>query len=85
MTNPRVLIVDDEKNIRDLLEAGLKFVGFSVYSVANGTEAVAVADCDGTDYCLFCVTHGATLPHHTTKTRRAEHGAPRKRGRSAGN
>ncbi len=44
MTNPRVLIVDDEKNIRDLLEAGLKFVGFSVYSVANGTEAVAVAE-----------------------------------------
>lgn len=44
MKTPRVLIVDDEKNIRDLLEAGLRFAGFSVYSVANGTEAVAVAE-----------------------------------------
>ncbi|NBR61977.1 MAG: DNA-binding response regulator [Actinobacteria bacterium] len=44
MKTPRVLIVDDEKNIRDLLEAGLKFAGFSVYSVGNGTEAVAVAE-----------------------------------------
>jgi len=44
MKTPRVLVVDDEKNIRDLLEAGLKFAGFSVYSVGNGTEAVAVAE-----------------------------------------
>jgi two-component system OmpR family response regulator len=44
MKNPKVLIVDDEKNIRDLLEAGLKFAGFSVYSVGTGTEAVAVAE-----------------------------------------
>ncbi|NBX94927.1 MAG: DNA-binding response regulator, partial [Actinobacteria bacterium] len=44
MKNPKVLIVDDEKNIRDLLEAGLKFAGFSVYSVGTGTEAVTVAE-----------------------------------------
>jgi len=44
MKTPRVLIVDDEKNIRDLLEAGLKFAGFSVYSVGTGTEAVQVAE-----------------------------------------
>jgi two-component system OmpR family response regulator len=44
MKNPRVLIVDDEKNIRDLLEAGLKFAGFSVYSVGTGVKAVAVAE-----------------------------------------
>ena len=44
MKNPKVLIVDDEKNIRDLLEAGLKFAGFSVYSVGTGAEAVSVAE-----------------------------------------
>ena len=44
MKTPRVLIVDDEKNIRDLLEAGLKFAGFNVYSVGTGTEAVQVAE-----------------------------------------
>jgi len=44
MKTPRVLIVDDEKNIRDLLEAGLKFAGFSVYSVGTGAEAVSVAE-----------------------------------------
>ena len=44
MKTPRVLIVDDEKNIRDLLEAGLKFAGFSVYSVGTGAKAVSVAE-----------------------------------------
>ena len=44
MKTPKVLIVDDEKNIRDLLEAGLKFANFSVYSVGTGQEAVAVAE-----------------------------------------
>ncbi len=55
MKNPRVLIVDDEKNIRDLLEAGLKFAGFSVYSVGTGTEAVAVAEKSNPDILVLDV------------------------------
>jgi two-component system OmpR family response regulator len=55
MKNPRVLIVDDEKNIRDLLEAGLKFAGFSVYSVGTGAEAVAVAEKSKPDIMILDV------------------------------
>src|ERR1700722_18691714 len=37
----RVLVVDDEAAIRDLLEYGLGQAGFSVRSVADGTAALA--------------------------------------------
>ncbi|MEN9660495.1 MAG: hypothetical protein RLZZ443_424, partial [Actinomycetota bacterium] len=32
----KVLIVDDEPNIRDLLSTSLRFAGFSVHAVGNG-------------------------------------------------
>jgi two-component system OmpR family response regulator len=44
MENVKVLIVDDEPNIRDLLSTSLRFAGFSVHAVANGTEAVNAAE-----------------------------------------
>jgi two-component system OmpR family response regulator len=40
MENVKVLIVDDEPNIRDLLSTSLRFAGFSVHAVANGADAV---------------------------------------------
>ena len=36
----KVLVVDDEPNIRDLLATSLRFAGFSVHAVANGADAV---------------------------------------------
>lgn len=36
----RVLIVDDEKNIRDLIKYNLKEIGFQVLEAANGKEAM---------------------------------------------
>ncbi|MEO0024968.1 MAG: hypothetical protein RL196_1409, partial [Actinomycetota bacterium] len=39
MANIKVLIVDDEPNIRDLLSTSLRFAGFSIHAVANGTDA----------------------------------------------
>lgn len=36
----RLLVVDDEPNIRDLLATSLKFAGFAVVTAANGTEAL---------------------------------------------
>jgi two-component system OmpR family response regulator len=41
MTKTRVLIVDDEPNIRDLLATSLRFAGFDIQTAANGTSAVA--------------------------------------------
>jgi two-component system OmpR family response regulator len=40
MTKTRVLIVDDEPNIRDLLATSLRFAGFDIQTAANGTAAV---------------------------------------------
>ncbi|HEY3686351.1 MAG TPA: response regulator transcription factor [Streptosporangiaceae bacterium] len=37
---PRVLIVDDEPNIRDLVSVALRFHGFTVETAANGKEAL---------------------------------------------
>ncbi|MFI1381575.1 response regulator transcription factor [Embleya sp. NPDC020886] len=42
----RLLVVDDEPNIRELLSASLRFAGFEVDSAADGTDALAaVARC----------------------------------------
>jgi two-component system OmpR family response regulator len=40
MDNPLVLVVDDEPNIRDLLEVALRFHGFAVVTAANGEDAL---------------------------------------------
>jgi two-component system OmpR family response regulator len=38
---PRILIVDDEPNIRDLLTTSLRFAGFAVRAVANGAQTIS--------------------------------------------
>ncbi|SFB49619.1 two-component system, OmpR family, response regulator [Amycolatopsis marina] len=39
----RLLVVDDEATVRELLSAALRFAGFEVSAAANATEAVAAA------------------------------------------
>ena len=39
----RLLVVDDEPNIRDLLAASLRFAGFEVVAAADGNEALKLA------------------------------------------
>jgi DNA-binding response OmpR family regulator len=41
---PRVLVVDDERGLRELLECGLEQAGFSVRSVTEGSEAIPVLE-----------------------------------------
>jgi len=41
MTDARILVVDDEPNIRDLLSRGLSFAGFTVRTVANGAATIS--------------------------------------------
>ena len=41
MTDARILVVDDEPNIRDLLSRGLSFAGFKVKTVANGAATIS--------------------------------------------
>jgi two-component system, OmpR family, response regulator len=42
-TEARLLVVDDEPNILDLLSASLRFAGFDVATASNGPDALAVA------------------------------------------
>jgi len=55
MENVKVLIVDDEPNIRDLLSTSLRFAGFSVHAVANGADAVNAAEKGAPDIILLDV------------------------------
>ena len=41
---PNVLVVDDDRSIRDALERGLRLEGFEVTAVPTGEEAIAAAD-----------------------------------------
>ena len=38
---PKVLVCDDEENIRDLLTTSLRFAGFSVRAVATGAQSIS--------------------------------------------
>ena len=41
MTAARILVVDDEPNIRDLLSQSLQFAGFQVRTVINGAQTIS--------------------------------------------
>ena len=51
----KVLVVDDEPNIRDLLSTSLRFAGFSVHAVGNGADAVYAAEKGEPDIILLDV------------------------------
>ena len=40
----RILVVDDESSISELIATSLKFVGFDVRTAANGSEALRIAE-----------------------------------------
>ena len=40
----RILVVDDESSISELIATSLKFVGFEVRTAASGSEALRVAE-----------------------------------------
>ncbi|NDF02917.1 MAG: response regulator, partial [Actinobacteria bacterium] len=39
----KILVVDDERSISDLIATSLRFVGFEVETAANGSEALTIA------------------------------------------
>ncbi|GGL16702.1 DNA-binding response regulator [Sphaerisporangium melleum] len=74
---PRVLVVDDERNIRDLVGTALRFHGFEVVSAARGYEALELArsgtpdllvldvmlpDLDGFELCRRLRADGDDVP-----------------------
>jgi two-component system, OmpR family, response regulator len=51
----KLLVVDDEPNIRELLSTSLRFAGFEVVAAANGREALAAADQHAPDLAVLDV------------------------------
>lgn len=43
-TTQRILVVDDENSISELIAASLRFVGFDVRTAATGSEALTIAE-----------------------------------------
>ena len=77
MTGERLLLVDDEDNLRSMLEAALRHSGFEVHPAASGREAldavgeakpdlivldVMLPDLDGFDVCQRLRTDGVKTP-----------------------
>ena len=52
---PKVLVVDDEPNIRELVQVALKFHGCTVTTSATGTEALALAEATTPDLIVLDV------------------------------
>jgi two-component system OmpR family response regulator len=55
MAGERLLLVDDEDNLRTMLDAALRHVGFEVHPVATGREAIDAADTVGPDLIVLDV------------------------------
>ncbi|MCB4207838.1 response regulator transcription factor [Arthrobacter sp. UM1] len=51
----KLLVVDDEPNIRELLTTSLRFAGFDVVSAANGRDALAAVEADEPDLAVLDV------------------------------
>jgi two-component system OmpR family response regulator len=51
----RLLVVEDEPNIRELLATSLRFAGFEVTVAATGAEAIAAAERSHPDLCVLDV------------------------------
>ncbi len=77
MPGERLLLVDDEENLRSMLEAALRHHGFEVYSAANGRDAlvavpavvpdlivldVMLPDLDGFEVCRRLRAGGSQAP-----------------------
>src|SRR4051812_5840072 len=51
----RLLVVDDEPNLRELLSASLRFAGFDVTTAADGQQALALAETSRPDLVVLDV------------------------------
>jgi len=54
----RILVVEDDDSLRELLQAGLGFAGFDVVTVRTGTDGLAAAAAGGVDLVVLDVNLG---------------------------
>jgi two-component system OmpR family response regulator len=55
MAGERLLLVDDEDNLRSMLEAALRYEGFDVHATSSGRDALDVVDSQSPDLIVLDV------------------------------
>src|SRR5215203_3002473 len=55
MAGEQLLLVDDEDNLRSMLEAALRYEGFDVHAAASGRDALDVVDAQSPDLIVLDV------------------------------
>ena len=55
MAGERLLLVDDEDNLRSMLEAALRYEGFDVHAAASGRDALDVVEVQSPDLIVLDV------------------------------
>ena len=58
----KLLVVDDEPNIRELLSTSLRFAGFEVVAAGNGRDALAAAELHNPDLAVLDACHALGAP-----------------------
>ena len=61
MAKPKILIVDDEANIRRILQVAFEKSGFEPYVAEDGHQAISIANSESVD----CVLTDVTMPGMT--------------------
>ena len=59
MNNPIVLVVDDEKSLRDFVRKNLEIRGYKVMTASNGLEAMAIFNTERVDLVILDIM----MPH----------------------
>lgn len=59
MNNPVVLVVDDEKSLRDFVRKNLEIRGYKVLTASNGLEALAIFNAERIDLVILDIM----MPH----------------------
>ena len=54
-SKPKILVAEDEPDIRELVSIALRFGGFDVEAAADGIEALALADAETFDLIILDV------------------------------
>ena len=67
----KLLVVDDEPNILELLATSLRFAGFEVVTAANGRDALAKAESENPDLAVLDVTPSGLAARDVIRPSRA--------------
>lgn len=69
----KILIAEDERDIRDLVAFTLRFAGFEVVAVENGAEAVQAAPVEMPDLILMDVRMPRMTGYEACQSIKADH------------